>query len=215
MWQYDTGTGYESLTFYGADGRRMADYEPVQRASDWVFIRGGLQVYFAGKRLAIEDRLGSDGNGDVFPYGTQRNGAVGPSFATYKRDSTLDLDYAINRWYMPGKGRFTTADPYRASGGPAKPASWNRYRYAAGDPANFFDEQGLQEAGEPGPSIICLPHERGDGCTDYEVKPKGPSVGGNCTTTRYDRTQREKGFGRTKEGVCGQPRVRNDVRSEF
>ena len=35
-----------------------------------------------------------------------------------------------------------TPDPYRASGGPADPGSWNRYAYVQGDPVNFYDPSG-------------------------------------------------------------------------
>ena len=36
-----------------------------------------------------------------------------------------------------------TPDPYRASGGPADPGSWNRYMYVGGDPMSRFDPKGL------------------------------------------------------------------------
>jgi hypothetical protein len=44
-------------------------------------------------------------------------------------------------------GRFLTPDPYRASGGPAAPQSWNRYAYVEGDPVNRFDPTGLYPCG--------------------------------------------------------------------
>jgi hypothetical protein len=49
----------------------------------------------------------------------------------------------MNRYYNSGLGRFLTPDPYRASGGPAAPGSWNRYGYVQGDPVNFNDNAGL------------------------------------------------------------------------
>ncbi|MBE7545138.1 MAG: RHS repeat-associated core domain-containing protein, partial [Solibacteraceae bacterium] len=64
-------------------------------------------------------------------------------FATYTRDSLSGLDYALNRYYKPEWGRFTSPDPYQASGGPAEPGSWNRYTYVGGDPVNWFDPPGL------------------------------------------------------------------------
>jgi hypothetical protein len=54
------------------------------------------------------------------------------------------LDYAVNRYYSTQSARFLTADPYRASGGPADPGSWNRYAYVLGDPTNFLDPRGLE-----------------------------------------------------------------------
>lgn len=48
-----------------------------------------------------------------------------------------------NRYYSPVYGRFTSPDPYQASGGPADPGSWNRYQYVLGDPITYFDPNGL------------------------------------------------------------------------
>jgi RHS repeat-associated protein len=63
-------------------------------------------------------------------------------FATYRRDAeTTGLDYADQRYYQPGGGRFLTADP-----GPTlrdNPTSWNRYAYAWGDPVNLVDPDGM------------------------------------------------------------------------
>ena len=55
----------------------------------------------------------------------------------------IGLDYAVNRYYSSALGRFVTPDPYLASGGTADPGSWNRYVYAASDPVNGFDPEGL------------------------------------------------------------------------
>lgn len=52
--------------------------------------------------------------------------------------------YADQRYYRDGVGRFLSADPYRASGGPSDPASWNRYAYVSSDPVNLWDPHGLQ-----------------------------------------------------------------------
>src|SRR5882757_7632071 len=60
----------------------------------------------------------------------------------YFRDSETGLDYAVNRYHQSGMGRFLSVDPYKASGGPASPASWNRYAYAGGDPVNLYDPTG-------------------------------------------------------------------------
>ena len=54
-------------------------------------------------------------------------------FATYHRDET-GLDYADQRYYSPGTGRFLSSDPYLASGGAGSPGSWNRFAYVEGDP---------------------------------------------------------------------------------
>ena len=64
-------------------------------------------------------------------------------FGTYERSSYTKLDYADQRDYVSGYGRFTTADPYGGSARPWHPGSWNRYVYALGDPVNRSDPRGL------------------------------------------------------------------------
>jgi RHS repeat-associated protein len=97
--------------------------------------------------FAAPDRLGSIGR--YLPYGEERTGQSGnpangnEKFATYTRDGVTGLDYADQRWYAQGQGRFLTSDPYQASGGPTDPASWNRYAYVQGDPVNYADPSGL------------------------------------------------------------------------
>lgn len=77
------------------------------------------------RNLAVGDRLGSTGK--YLPYGYQRSGS-GTQYATYTRDNT-GLDYAMHRYYSSAIGRFTSPDPYMASGGTRNPQSWNRYAY--------------------------------------------------------------------------------------
>ena len=132
--------------FYGVDGSLL------QR---WT---GGYNVYFGGKLIyngngtTVTDRLGSVVEKDpstatrYFPYGdepaaTEQNR---PKFATYYRDSATALDYAQQRYYSSTLARFTSPDPYRASGGPADPQSWNRYAYVQNDPVNGNDPRGLE-----------------------------------------------------------------------
>jgi RHS repeat-associated protein len=88
------------------------------------------------------------------PFG-EEIGTVSPNnafkFASTYRDAVWDgsqyvatgLDYAVNRYYASGMGRFLSADPYQASGGPGNPQSWNRYAYALNDPVNLLDPSGL------------------------------------------------------------------------
>jgi RHS repeat-associated protein len=63
-------------------------------------------------------------------------------FATYHRDDT-GIDYADQRYYVPGTGRFRSADPLDASADPGSPSSWNRYAYVGGDPINANDPSGM------------------------------------------------------------------------
>lgn len=111
-------------------------------------------------------------NKRLLPYSEEL--AVTPSesvrFATYYRDAT-GLDYADQRFFSSGSGRFLTADPYMASGGTANPGSWNRYSYVEGDPVNFMDPEGLYK---------CHP----DHCRSVQPQPisieeRGRESGGN------------------------------------
>jgi RHS repeat-associated protein len=88
------------------------------------------------------DRLSSAGK--YYPYGEDKGTVQNDTwnFATYWRDSATGLDYAMNRYYSNSLGRFTSPDPFMASGGPADPQSWNRYSYTRGDPVNRFDPTG-------------------------------------------------------------------------
>jgi RHS repeat-associated protein len=73
------------------------------------------------------------------------------AFRTYQRDANGSggtFDYAMNRYYAPQWGRFTTPDPYQASAQFANPQSWNRYSYVENDPVNFNDPSGLDPRAE-------------------------------------------------------------------
>ena len=64
-------------------------------------------------------------------------------FTTYERDPESGLDYATERYYSSGYGRFTAAD--LLAGHLANPQSLNRYTYVTNDPVNFVDPLGLDE----------------------------------------------------------------------
>ena len=92
--------GVTHVFYNGLDGKPLAEFYP-QGGS----VRGGdPMVYFAGKRVdngSVEDRLGTAvvENGQdrmaYFPYGELRSGtSTEVQFATYKRDSVTNLDYA-------------------------------------------------------------------------------------------------------------------------
>jgi hypothetical protein len=54
-----------------------------------------------------------------------------------------------------------TPDPYKASGGPPDPQSWNQYAYTRGDPVNRLDPNGLDDTPPPDFSVT------GFGFVDY------------------------------------------------
>ena len=153
--------GTKEVHFYGIGGELLGVYRAEWDAaqSKWVAVRVAEKerVYFAGRLLylggekVITDRLGSvvrhgTASYRYYPYGQEIGGATAndkPKFGTYTRDAVSGLDYAMNRYYYSSWGRFTSPDPYQASGGVGDPGSWNRYAYVGGDPVNRNDPRGL------------------------------------------------------------------------
>ena len=160
-WQFQS----ETVFFYGIEGQRLAAYTPQVKYVNGTpqsiyYLLGEERVYFGSKYIGnantslmsggtsvAQDRLGSAGK--YFPYGEERPGQSLPNdavkFATYTRDSGTGLDYADQRYFDSGLGRFTSADPHRASGGPDNSQSWNSYAYVGNDPINFNDPAGLDQ----------------------------------------------------------------------
>ena len=101
----------------------------------------GSKLLRDGKYNVVQDRLGSvrfrydittgtSSTADYYPYGQEKPSATAhdrEKFATYLRDPESGLDYANQRYYSPGNGKFLTPDPYQASAGPEGPGSWNRW----------------------------------------------------------------------------------------
>jgi RHS repeat-associated protein len=133
--------------FYGVEGNLLATYGDESNTDYNVYFGAKLVWAEASPGIAAGpvalDRLGSSVR--HFPYGREPvdTGLDRVKFATYYRDQTTIFDYARNRYYARTTGRFTTPDPYRPSGGPADPQSWNRYAYVQNDPVNYHDPAGL------------------------------------------------------------------------
>ena len=124
------------------------------------------RVYFGGMLLGsaattgfgdvstLTDRLGTAVAG--YPYGTDVGSVTAgndqPDFATYTKDATTGFEYAMNRYYSAGLGRFLSVDPKASSARTNSPLTWNRYGYNAGDPINGLDPSGSDEIcyGAPG-----------------------------------------------------------------
>jgi RHS repeat-associated protein len=140
----------DEFTFWGARGERIGRYTVAKlvdptSAHVFVFQKVSVDEYFGGRRLTTMDAFGSVGS--YYPYGEPRTGTPSntDAFATYYRDST-GLDYAQQRYYQSVAGRFAAPDPYSARSkgvdNASAPSTWNRYSYAANDPANFGDPKG-------------------------------------------------------------------------
>ena len=149
LWKQSMTDSIIHVYYNGLDGKPLADFYLSSGS-----VQGGTpMVYFAGKRVdngSVDDRLGTavvEGGTNrmaYFPYGELRSGtSTELQYATYKRDSTTNLDYAQHRYYSSQIVRFLTPDPYDGSMDPEAPQSFNRYAYVAGDPANGNDPSGL------------------------------------------------------------------------
>jgi RHS repeat-associated protein len=144
------------IIFYSVFGQKMGEYclmDDVTVVREYVYFGGRMVARTNGANLESfkTDRLHSNQEapgGGFFPYGETKSGAAmtGESFATYSRD-WHELDYASQRHYLPGIGRFSTSDPYLASGQGVNnaqlPLTWNKYSYVVGDPVNLYDPPGL------------------------------------------------------------------------
>jgi RHS repeat-associated protein len=150
--------GAEELYFYGIGGQKLATAVCVG-PDDAQGCTTTYNVYFGGKlvkskgAVVATDRLGSvraNSAGDrmtYYPYGEERTSTADgrEKFGTYTRDG-VSQDYADQRYYAVGMGRFNTADPMGIQGADASnPNRWNRYTYVHGDPVNYVDPGGMNE----------------------------------------------------------------------
>jgi RHS repeat-associated protein len=137
------------------DGQ-LATYQPIFAATS-TFTRTSINVWFGSKLIrqgpgswVMTDRLGSvraNSAGERFnyyPYGQEMGSTADgrTKFATYYRDAP-GMDYANQRYYAVGMGRFNTPDPAgNAFANASNPISWNQYGYVYGDLINYRDLTG-------------------------------------------------------------------------
>ncbi|MFY9554475.1 MAG: RHS repeat-associated core domain-containing protein, partial [Blastocatellia bacterium] len=154
--EHDATTAYTTNPTYQVNSARV---EYIYSGSRMVSSRdrassGGPWTTKSYLSDRLSTRLVMDASGNVLgrqahlPFG-EDIGTSGTQqkhhFTSYERDSESGLDYAVNRGYSPGTGRFRQADPYRASGYMTDPQSWNRYSYARNNPINRVDPLGLDD----------------------------------------------------------------------
>ena len=146
-----------NYTFYGITGQPLVRlYCDVSNYPAYPSCGLSQNVYYGNKLIVsggvpvVTDRLGSvraNGYGESFayyPYGEERTSTVDGrnKFGTYFRD-TVGQDYADQRYYNGGMGRFWSMDPGGIkTADPTDPGSWNRYAYVGGDPVNYYDPRG-------------------------------------------------------------------------
>jgi RHS repeat-associated protein len=196
-----TVTGAEEFYFYGINGKRLATTVCTGEDDGTGCQPRVYDVYFGGKlvrsrgALVATDRLGSvraSSTGDrmtYYPYGEERTSTADgrDKFGTYMRDSVTQ-DYADQRYYAVGMGRFNVPDPYKASGGARDPGSWNRYAYVQDDPINSIDPKGLNVEGTDPRCVDGFCSDGGDGSwwDGFEwIWPTGGGGGGGAAPDPY------------------------------
>lgn len=79
-----------------------------------------------------------------YPYGTPRSGGTSEitdqGFTGHKHNDDLGLIYMNSRYYVPGIGRFASADSIVPD--PTDPQSLNRYAYVRNNPLKYTDPDG-------------------------------------------------------------------------
>jgi RHS repeat-associated protein len=91
-----------------------------------------------GTMLASGSTLYGDGSYQL------PNNHTSQRFTSYDRSGASGLDYAINRHYNAGQGRFTQVDPLGMEAASLEePQTLNLYAYCANDPVNHTDPEGL------------------------------------------------------------------------
>ncbi len=161
-----TVEGTSTNTWYVWEGGKViAEYNNASGAVSWA----KSYVYLGERLLATEsttialqfyhpDRLGtrlvtnavdgsSAGEQESLPFGNALGAGIAGNnrrFTSYDRSTTTKLDYAVNRTYNAGLGRFTQVDPI-AMGAVSlgSPQSLNLYAYCFNDPINRTDPDGL------------------------------------------------------------------------
>ncbi|MFN7919441.1 MAG: RHS repeat-associated core domain-containing protein [Bryobacteraceae bacterium] len=138
----------EVYSVYGPNGKVSVElaavYDPAGGSTPGMVLNPTNTYQYGGAAG------GGVGRADAGPVGYEACGwgaAVWEStshFAGHDKDAS-GLHYADQRYYSSSWGRFLTADPYKASGGPSEPGSWNRYAYVEGDPINHFDPDGRRK----------------------------------------------------------------------
>ena len=194
--------------FYGPGGQLLSALDGSVGYTDYVYFGGrllftlgnGEHGYKAVTRV-YTDRLGStratetvewmwqtSTTRNYYPFGEEMTAPQGGDqykFASTYRDSATGLDYAVNRYYASGTGRFLTTDPAKRSARLRKPGSWNRYSYGSNDPINHRDPRGLEGDDEDGGEDEdcwefgeCEPGGGGEGDPPGGTGPDPSSTGG-------------------------------------
>jgi RHS repeat-associated protein len=168
--EYDNGAAVASPS-------REYIYSGVQRIAT---ILGSTTIYQHSDKLSV--RILTDASGNIvgqrghYPYGEswyETGTLTKVKFTTYERDSESGNDYAMDRTYVSGLGRFSAVDPL--SGSTSDPQSLNGYSYTLNDPINLVDPTGDSSISD---SVSCTSSAAASSCSGYGLGP-GPGYGNN------------------------------------
>jgi RHS repeat-associated protein len=122
-------------TFTNAGSSETLEFHHPDRLGTKLVTNNSANTYFEQSTLPFGATLDSENIGT--PTTKQR-------FTSYDRSSTAQLDYAVNRSYSNGQGRFTSVDPIGMSATSlGNPQSMNLYAYVENNPIDFVDPTGL------------------------------------------------------------------------
>ncbi|HET9711451.1 MAG TPA: RHS repeat-associated core domain-containing protein, partial [Pyrinomonadaceae bacterium] len=95
--------------------------------------------------LPFGEELFAGTGGRTVAQGYTAADGVRQQFTSHERDTETGLDYMHARYYHGLQGRFTSTDPFLASGRSANPQSWNRYAYVLNNPVRLTDPTGYED----------------------------------------------------------------------
>jgi RHS repeat-associated protein len=205
-----TPTQGDAIIFYSAHGLKLGVYCLKDVGGTRFQIASEQNLYFRGRFVArvgllrnlvsigTDRLLSTQSQGGHFPYGEFKNGSATAQdkeeFATYTRDRS-GLDYADQRIYASGLGRFSTTDPKKSSAKLVNPGTQNRYLYITSDPVNNIDPSGLDACAES-PATCIEVNEKyldGDRNIDCNIIPWHSSCGGGGGGGRPEPVEPEDG----------------------
>lgn len=144
-------TGYVYLggrllaTMNGAAGSGTRFHHPDRLGTRIVTDQSNAELVTvqAGMPFGTQQPAGSFGGDNSWQHATKNNPSK-KRFTSYDRSDATGLDYAVNRFYSAGQGRFTQVDPIGMSAASLEdPQTLNLYSYCGNDPVNHVDPDGL------------------------------------------------------------------------
>lgn len=162
--EYSGSTGVLTKEYvYGGAGL-VATIEPTAINSNGT--RYTTPDHLGSPRVITNSSAGVVSRHDYMPFGEEIGSGVGgrtvgigfgvaeglrKKFTSHERDVESGLDYMQARYYQNLQGRFTSADPFLASGRLANPQSWNRYSYVLNNPVRLTDPTGYEGKDDTNP----------------------------------------------------------------